>query len=153
MVKSDAMNAMIEDWVEKYADKLYSRAFYRTSHKETAEDLVQETFMAAFKGIDNFKKNSSPKTWLFSILNHKIIDHFRKSYRSQETSVDDLIDTIFDSHGTWRIRESPISWNDQEGSLLDNTEFSKILSDCLGKLPDKGHAAIHLKYLEEKKVK
>ena len=57
---------------------MYSRAFLKVSNAEMAADLVQDTFLAATEKMESFKKDSSPKTWLFSILNNKIINYYRK---------------------------------------------------------------------------
>ena len=65
-------------WVNSYTNDLYSWAFHKVSDVELAKDLVQDTFLAAAEKIDGFKGESSPKTWLFSILNHKIVDVYRK---------------------------------------------------------------------------
>lgn len=46
-----------------------------------AEDLVQETFTAAYRSISGFKNDCHPKTWLFSILNNKIVDYHRKKFK------------------------------------------------------------------------
>ena len=62
----------LTNWVEKYTENLYSWAFHKVSNTELARDLVQDTFLVAAEKYDTFKGNSSPKTWLFSILNHKI---------------------------------------------------------------------------------
>lgn len=68
----------ISSWVHRFSDDLYAWALHKTNHKEIAEDLVQDTFLAAFHHLDSFKAESSPKTWLFRILNNKIIDFYRK---------------------------------------------------------------------------
>jgi RNA polymerase sigma-70 factor (ECF subfamily) len=68
----------IAQWVENYTSDLYAWARYKLSDEELAKDLVQDTFMAAAEKTSSFKGESSPKTYLFSILNHKIIDHYRK---------------------------------------------------------------------------
>jgi len=75
-------NKTLENWLNDYSDDLFSWAHYKTSSKEIAEDLVQDTFLAAYKKMESFKGKSKPKTWLFSILNNKIIDHYRKSART-----------------------------------------------------------------------
>jgi len=66
------------EWVDRYGDALYGFALARVNNKQTAEDLVQDTFMAAVKSQKRFKGKSSEKTWLFGILKHKVIDHYRK---------------------------------------------------------------------------
>ena len=78
-------------WVERYADVLLNFAFRRTSDRNLAEDLVQDTFLSALKARDNFKGNSQEKTWLYSILENKITDYFRSSnysFQKQKVSID-----------------------------------------------------------------
>jgi RNA polymerase sigma factor (sigma-70 family) len=72
----------INDWVVAHTDSLYEWAFYKLSDEELTKDIVQETFITAFQKIDSFEGKSNPKTWLFSILNNKIIDHYRKEFRN-----------------------------------------------------------------------
>lgn len=48
-------NATIKSWVELYSDQLYTWAYFKTSDKETAEDLVQETFLAAVRSFQKFE--------------------------------------------------------------------------------------------------
>ena len=148
----------IESWVNAWSDKLYSWALYKTNSKESAEDLVQETFLAAFQSLESFKGKSDPKTWLFSILNHKIADYFRKIYRQpivnesdrKPEAGKDFLDTFFDADGSWIKEQRPQPWsNDQH--LLDDTAFRKCLGNCMNDLPVNLNAAINLKYLEEKK--
>ena len=147
---------IIQSWVEAFSDKLYSWALYKTSSQETAEDLVQDTFLAACQSFEKFQGRSDPKTWLFGILNNKIADHFRKAYRNPiddkegntETS---FFNNFFDEDGDWLKKERPQSWENEDVHLLDNSEFVKILQACLKELPDNWYAAINLKFLEQKK--
>ena len=67
-----------KNWVKNYADYLYSIALFKTNMQTEAEDLVQETFLAAFKSKDEFRGQSTEKTWLTAILNNKITDHYRR---------------------------------------------------------------------------
>jgi len=59
-------------WVDKYGDALFHFALARVNKRDIAEDLVQETFLAAVKSQERFKGQSSEKTWLFGILKHKV---------------------------------------------------------------------------------
>ena len=61
-----------ETWVDHYGDYLYCFAISRVRDPSVAEDLVQETFLAALNSIKSFASRSSPKTWLTGILKHKI---------------------------------------------------------------------------------
>ncbi len=154
----DKSSVIIRSWVNAYSDKMYSWALYKTSSKETAEDLVQDTFVAAFQSFEKFKEKSSPKTWLFGILNNKIADHFRKVYRLPTVNESDrnpeggkdFLDIFFDADGSWIKEQRPDSWPD-DSHLLDNPEFVKTLQACMNELPSKWFAAINLKYLEGKR--
>ncbi len=66
-------------WVDNYADYLYRYAQSRVNDSAVAEDLVQETFLSAWKARERFEGRSSEKTWLSSILKNKIIDYYRKA--------------------------------------------------------------------------
>ena len=70
-----------EQWVDLYGNYLYRFALGRMRNPEEAQNAVQETFLAALTACKNFAGKSSERTWLISILKHKIIDHFRKNYR------------------------------------------------------------------------
>ncbi len=149
---------VIKSWVEAFSGKMYLWTLYKTNSKETAEDLVQDTFLAAFQSIEKFKGKSEPKTWLFSILNNKIAEHFRKAYRNSAINESDrivdsevsLFETFFDSDGNWKKEERPKGWHSDEGNLLDNTEFINVLQGCMGKLSNNCFAAVQLKYIEKK---
>jgi RNA polymerase sigma-70 factor (ECF subfamily) len=126
-----------EEWIDLYGDYLYRFALARISDPERAEDLVQETFLAALKSRPHFKQRSSPKTWLTAILKHKIIDHLRKSYREQtwesEEALDRSIDEMFDEAGPWSMR--PRRWNTNPDAHFEQKEFLKVLYACLAGLP------------------
>lgn len=152
----------IQEWVSLYADNLFSWALYKTNDKETAQDLVQETFLAAFKSLDKYQGNSQPKTWLFSIINNKIIDFHRKKFRGNVINMSsinvvhnntDVLEKFFDSDGTWRKEVRPTEWKESEEHLLDNMDFKGVLQDCMEQLPETWFSAIQLKYLEEKNGK
>lgn len=145
---SDISKKTISYWLEKYGDELYSWAYFKTSNKEVAEDLVQETFIAAFINFDKFQEKSSPKTWLSSILKNKIIDFYRKkskefsiSYQDYRRSISES-DKIFNEDGNWNDISDLTSQN-----WLDNPEFNTILLGCIKKLPDKWQFIIQSKYI------
>jgi len=162
LVKQDSMkeksNKTLENWVNDYSDDLFSWAHHKTSSKEIAEDLVQDTFLAAYKKVESFKGKSKPKTWLFSILNNKIIDHYRKTARTTKKTVNlsedkgqEISDGFFDESENWKSKSINPIWN-QDEELLDNPEFNKILKYCIDDLPDKWQYAITSKYIALKKA-
>lgn len=148
-----------ESWVNAYSDQLYSWCLYKINSKEIAEDLVQDTFMAAFQSMKKYERKSEPKTWLFSILNNKIADHFRKKYRNptvteceiKQSSDSSFFGTFFDDHGSWLQEQRPGKWPEEDIHLLDDKIFLKVLQSCMAKLSSGCNTAVQLKYLEDKK--
>ena len=66
-------------WVDEHGDALFRYAILRLKDEHLAEDLIQDTFLAALNGIGKFKPGSSPRAWLVGILKRKIIDHYRRN--------------------------------------------------------------------------
>ena len=105
---------------------------------DLAEDVVQDTLLAALQGEAGFSGRSSLKTWLTGILKHKIVDAIRKRSREpamssldEECQIDDF-DALFDETGHW---ESPPSdWGNPEAQL-GRQQFFDIVEFCLEKLP------------------
>lgn len=134
------------EWLEKYGDYLFAFAFSRLRDEAVAEDLVQETLLAALQSKERFSNNSSEKTWLTAILKNKIIDHFRRISR-QVTFVSDEEEIVsFDNIGGWR--EAPTDWHATPESLHQQKEFQAILQNCLADLPKNLAAVFTLREIE-----
>ncbi len=131
--------------VKAYSKALFSYAITKVPQKELAEDLVQDTFLSAYQSYENYKGKSNVKTWLFSILKHKIADYYRSKYK-QDIEVD--FDTFFDDNHRWKPEYRPKDWGNEK-ELLDDPKFSQTLQDCFKKLPVKWSSAVQMKYLEE----
>ena len=140
----------LSEWVETFTSDLYSWALHKVSDPELAKDLVQDTFLAAAEKIQRFRGDSNPKTWLFSILNHKIIDFYRKRVKQPVRMENQVFSTFFDEEGSWKIAQRPREWNEDESNLLDDVDFKAVLSGCLDELPEKWNACVKLKYLMNK---
>jgi RNA polymerase sigma-70 factor (ECF subfamily) len=144
-----------ETWVDQYGDYLYRFALSRIHDTAAAEDLVQETFLAALHARKNFKGRSSVATWLAGILKHKIIDHFRKESRNQP--VEDVepftsnLENLFDEKGKWKIR--PSKWSANPTELYEQKEFMKILQLCLSELSSRMARIFALREMEELSTK
>ena len=145
-----------DHWVERYADVLLNFAFRRTSDRNLAEDLVQDTFLSALKARDNFKGNSQEKTWLYSILENKITDYFRSSnysFQKQKVSIDsEFFGHFFNSSdGHWNNEQKPQAWGHlaEENTTTETEELNGAIQNCLKKLPQKLARIFVLKHVEE----
>ncbi|MDC3418257.1 RNA polymerase sigma factor [Aquibacillus salsiterrae] len=72
----------ISEWYHLYNKDIYHFLVYYVGSSDV-EDLVQEVFIRAIKGVDSFQQKSSPKTWIFSIARHVGIDEIRRRNRSR----------------------------------------------------------------------
>ncbi len=76
---------------EFYFQKIYNYIYYKTYHKETAEDITSNTFMKAFTKIQNFDLNKGKiLAWLYTIAKNDINDFYRKKHKL--LSIDDIWD-------------------------------------------------------------
>lgn len=70
-----------------HMDALYNFAFHLTYDEEDANDLVQETFLKAYRFIDSYQQGTNAKAWLFKILKNAFINDYRKKSK-QPSRVD-----------------------------------------------------------------
>jgi RNA polymerase sigma-70 factor (ECF subfamily) len=141
-----------ETWLEKYGDYLYRFALLRVNSRPVAEDLVQETLIAAIKGWEDFEGRSSVKTWLSGILKNKIFDYFRKESRRDVRSLtilesNDIVESHFTLLGLWN-RFIP-DWASHPEEHLRNREFYTILKSCISSLNEKSRKVFVLKVLDD----
>ena len=136
-----------EFWVDTYSDELFAFANRRVSKRDLALDLVQDTFLSALKAKDSFKGNSSERTWLYTILRNKIIDHYRKTSNKHMVNIEDK---IFDSAGHWNKPDKFFVLSPED--VLKNKELGEIIYGCLENLPDKTAAAFKLKHIDDEKT-
>src|SRR5262245_43481857 len=85
---TEAATTSPADWVDAHSDYLFNFAVGQVRDVTTAEDLVQETFLAAMKSRERFAGQCTERTWLVSILRHKIYDHLRKHCREKARRVE-----------------------------------------------------------------
>ena len=143
-------------WLECYGDYLYRYALVRVRDSEVAQDLLQETLLAAVGAYRSHAGRSSERTWLVGILKHKVIDYFRRLARNAEfqliTEGDDDENDAFEKSGPWRghWREdrAPISWSGYAGQALESREFWEIFEDCLSQLPQQMSIAFTLREID-----
>lgn len=142
-------------WVEKYADYLYTYSVHRLDDAEQAKDLVQETFLAALEKIEKFEGRSSEKTWLTSILSNKIFDVYRaRTSGLKNVTLCEAYPEFFNQEdGHWKNDLRPKEFSIQDKDAIESKEFNQVLQRCLEKLPALWIAAFKMKFMEEENAK
>jgi RNA polymerase sigma-70 factor (ECF subfamily) len=150
-------------WVDQYGDYLFKYAIFRLRDSSAAEDVVQETLLAALQAYDKFAGKGSEKTWLTGILKHKVIDHFRRTKKESKVDLDEGREfehpEMFMQTGEWvghwaAILEpdkghiAPMDWNTNPATLLEQTEFWLVFQDCLSPLPERIASAFTLREID-----
>jgi len=124
-------------WVDGHGDMLYRYALARLRDPEAAEDVVQETFVAALQALDQYSGKGAEGAWLLGILKRKIVDQVRLRSRPDSAAGgeadDDPSRTFFDAKGNWRA-DARICRNRPDASL-EREEFWAAFRKCLEWLP------------------
>lgn len=149
---SEAANAAATNWVETHGDYLFNFAIGQVRDTSVAEDLVQETFLAALKSQDNFSGRCSERTWLVSILRHKLYDHLRKTCRERAVRAEPLA-----SHEDGEAFDESMLWIHQIATestspckRIELAEFRAHLETAMGKLPPRIAQVFQLYAIEER---
>ena len=144
-------------WVDEHGDYLFRYAIVRLRDESVAEDAVQETLLSAIQAVDSYAGKSNERTWLTSILKHKIIDHFRKHSREvpldpAETDLSEF-DPLFERQDEfkdhWNDYLSPRIWQRSPDAALQEGEFFGVLQNCMSKLPERVAHVFSLREMNE----
>ena len=138
--KDTGTTANPERWVDEHGDCLYRYALLAVRNPAVAQDLVQDTLLAALRTRENFAGRSSERTWLCGILKNKIVDHFRKlgretSFTDMEFLANEFSEKFVD--GIWIHHEVPTAWKLDVEVVTHRAEFWAVMKACLDKLPDR----------------
>lgn len=140
-----------ESWVDQHGNYLYHFALSRLRNTTESENVVQETFLAAIKSLESFSGKSTERTWLIGILKHKIVDHFRKSYKEKSATDfqtdEEAINQFFDR--AEHFKKQPSQWIPDPSKLLEKKEFWDIFYKCSEKLPKTTSDAFLLREIEK----
>jgi RNA polymerase sigma-70 factor (ECF subfamily) len=148
----DAAPDTANDWLAAHGDYLFNLAVGQVRDPLVAEDLVQETFLAALKARDGFAGRSSDRTWLVGILRHKIFDHLRRVCRERPVHVDKQ-----HSRPDQEAWDDSVLWaHEAAGECLEPSrrmelgELREALEMAVGKLPPRIAQVFQLYEIEER---
>jgi RNA polymerase sigma-70 factor (ECF subfamily) len=141
-----ADQARFADLAMPYMDALYSAALRMTRNPADAEDLVQETYLRAYRGFGGFKDGTNLKAWLYKILTNTYINIYRaKKRRPQETDFDDVEE--FSLYRRMGGIEAADTERTPETEVLDAMP-DEVVKEALESLPEQFRMAVLLADVE-----
>ncbi|GAA4335239.1 sigma-70 family RNA polymerase sigma factor [Flaviaesturariibacter amylovorans] len=140
---------VFHSWVGEHSDLLYQFCRKRVADRETGRDLVQETFLAAWRNRTAYRAETSVKNWLLLILKRKIIDHYRKAGAPDPLPHEEPgANPFFDGAGHWKQGLYPRAWRVEETDHTERKEFYSIFDSCGKKLKALQHHVFTMKYVD-----
>ena len=141
--RSDDLEARFEAEALPLLPSLYSSAFRLTRTSSDAEDLVQETFLRAYRGFGQFEPGTNLKAWLYRILTNTFINSYRKKQREPQTdSLEDTEDWYLYSRMAERGTEPSA-----ETSVIESLPDEDV-QEALSSLPEQFRIAVLLADVE-----
>ncbi len=140
-----------ELWVDLYGDYLYRYAFSRVRDANTAEEILQETFLAGIRYREQFAGQGSERAWLLGILKRKIIDSIRARAKLDRAAAyedeHDPSNQLFDAKGNWH--QGAVPWSSTAEQHVASRELWEVVRNCLGHLPSGQADVFVLSVMEE----
>lgn len=133
----------VED-TEPFMASLYSTAVRLTGNRTDAEDLVQETYLRAYRSYETFSEGTNLRAWLFRILTNTHINRYRaRSRRPDETELDDIEDLYLYR----RLHNSAAYGQSAEDQLMELFSEGEVV-DAVEALPEAYRMAVLLADVE-----
>lgn len=128
--------------VERHSRAIFCLAFRMTGNEADAEDIVQETFLRAYRGLDQFEARANFGTWLHRVAINCALDHLRRVERREESPHANAGDGEEDDPA---LSDIPSGGPGPERLLL-SAELKKKLEAAMAKLSDRERAAFVLRH-------
>lgn len=138
------------------AIRRYSPVMHRTASaiagRDQADDIVQECWISVVRNISGFRRQSTLRTWLISIVANRARSFLRSAGREKarrtEPAADQDVTDLFDRSGSWR---KPVSdWgSDMPEGMLESDDLRDCLALHMDRLPPRQREALVLRELED----
>lgn len=137
--------AAFETLVRRDTPRLLAVARRILNNDDDAREAVQQGFIAAYRGRQQFHGDSRPSTWIHRIVVNKALDVLRARQRRPEDSIDDLLPRFLpNGHHT----ESFATWPEFE-SDIDRERMAELVRDAISSLPESFRLVLLLRDIEE----
>ena len=137
-----ADQALFAEQATPYLDQLYAAAVRMTRNPADAEDLVQETFVRAYRGFGSFQDGTNLRAWLYRILTNTFINTYRAAQRRPEQSELDDVEELYLYRRIGGLEAASLG-RSAEDELMDLFTDSQV-QDAVDALPDQFRLAVLL---------
>jgi RNA polymerase sigma-70 factor (ECF subfamily) len=142
---NDGQTERFQELVQRYEKKLYNFGLRMCGDVSDTEDLVQETFLNAFRYMKGFRYESKFKNWLYRVASSVCIKKRRKSKFAPERELS--LDEFLPGDGDGVTKEIP-DWASLPVDQVLNEELSRILKSAILALPEKYRIVVVLRDVE-----
>lgn len=132
-----------EELVVNYQDKVYNLSYQLTGNHADAQDLAQEVFVRAYQGLDKFRYEADPGTWLHRITVNLYLNLRRKITRHPVISLDAPLDT-----GKGEVTREVAAAGGDPQEIYADLELKSLVRDVLKLLPAEYRAVLVLRELQ-----
>ncbi len=139
MAQSGDRQSFVE-LLQRYHTDVYQRLVRHTGNLDAAEDLAQEVFLAAFRGLSDYRGSSGFRAWLMGIARHKALSYFRSEMARQRREQDPLAASMTEWWSGY--------FDAQVGQDEDEQQLRDALLDCMNTLPPHSRQMIQDYYFE-----
>ncbi len=132
----------ITELYNAYFDSIYRSVFNQVDrNQQAAQDIVQDTFIAAIESAKNYKARSTIKTWIYSISHKKVAEYYRKKQSRDNNIVEN-----------WQDSEEMLNANCGSCTLEEGIVSKAYIQEILDKMPLHYRQALLLKYIDKMSV-
>lgn len=128
--QEEALRAAFERDAIPHMDALFNFAVRMTPNQLEAEDLVQETFLKAYRFFDKFEQGTNCKAWLFRIMKNSYINRYRKAQKTPQTVDYDTVEEFVQT-----IRAAGIDGGDMSAVMFENLLGDEVTT-AIARLPE-----------------
>ena len=136
-------NRAFDELVRRYRDKVYRLSYKILRHEEDAAEALQDAFLSAYRGLKNFKVESTFSTWLYRIATNASLMKYR---RRREGHVS--LEQSQSPDGSGEPLQIP-DWSEQPLGDLLNSETREVMQEGIAKLPEELRTVFVLRDIEE----
>ena len=131
-----------EEMVNYFSNRLYWQIRRMVTYHDDADDVLQNTFLKAWNGIDNFRGESKLSTWLYKIAYNETLTFLSKQH--QNISLDNSME-IDEENGNNILNQL------ESDPYFDGDETERMLQAAIGSLPPKQRQVFNMKYFDDMK--